>query len=53
MSKVLIVAEHDGSTLNPSTAKTISCATGLNADSLDVAVLGVPFDTLKKARWSV
>jgi len=40
MSKVLIVAEHDGSTLNPSMAKTVSCAAALDAADLDVAVLG-------------
>jgi len=40
MSKVLIIAEHDGSTLNPSTAKTVSCAAALDAAELDVAVLG-------------
>ena len=38
MSKVLILAEHDGAVLNPSTAKCVSCAGGLNAESIDVAV---------------
>jgi len=46
MSKVLIVAEHDGSTLNPSTAKTVSCATALNAAELVVAVLGSACDAV-------
>jgi len=40
MSNVLVVAEHDGSQLNPSTAKTLSCALSLNADAIDIAVLG-------------
>lgn len=38
MSKVLIVAEHDGSTLNPSTAKCLSCAGDLGAEAIDVVV---------------
>jgi len=37
MSKVLIVAEHDGSRLNPATAKAVSCAAGFGGD-IDVAV---------------
>jgi len=40
MSKVLILAEHDGAVLNPSTAKCITCAEGLNAESLDVVIFG-------------
>ncbi len=38
MSKVLIIAEHDGQTLNPSTAKCLTCAAELNADAIDIAV---------------
>jgi electron transfer flavoprotein alpha subunit len=37
MSKVLIVAEHDGSRLNAATAKAVSCAVGFGGD-IDVAV---------------
>lgn len=44
MSKVLIVAEHDSSTLNPSTAKTVACAQSLNAESIDVVVFGDSID---------
>jgi electron transfer flavoprotein alpha subunit len=40
MSKVLIVAEHDGAVLSPSIAKCVSCASGLNAESVDIAVFG-------------
>ena len=40
MTKVLIIAEHDGSTLNPSTAKCVACATELDGADIDVAVLG-------------
>ncbi len=39
MSKVLIVAEHLGDQLNPSTAKCVSAAKALNAESIDVLVL--------------
>jgi electron transfer flavoprotein alpha subunit len=38
MSKVLILAEHDGAALNPSIAKCVSCATDLKADSIDIAI---------------
>lgn len=40
MSKVLILAEHNGAVLNASIAKCVSCADGLNAESVDVAVFG-------------
>jgi len=36
--RVLIVAEHDGTTLNPSTARCVSCARGIGAGGIDVAV---------------
>jgi electron transfer flavoprotein alpha subunit len=39
MSKVLIVAEHDGSALNPSTAKCVSCAAAIEGAEIDVVVL--------------
>jgi electron transfer flavoprotein alpha subunit len=40
MHKVLIVGEHDGKTLNPSTAKCVTCAQGIPDAELSVAVLG-------------
>lgn len=46
MSSVLIVAEHDGSALNPSTAKTVSCAQSLNAESIDIVVFGQGVDAI-------
>jgi len=46
MSKVLIVAEHNGSALNPSTAKTVGCAQSLKADSIDIVVFGHAIDTV-------
>ena len=39
MSKVLVVAEHDDSALNSSTAKTVACAAGIDGAEIDVVVL--------------
>jgi len=39
MSKVLIVAEHDGEQLNPSVAKTIACAASIDGAEIHVAVI--------------
>ncbi len=39
MTKILIVAEHDGQTLNPSTAKCVSCASDFGSDQIDILVL--------------
>lgn len=38
MTKVLIIAEHDGKKLNGSTARVITCAQGLSAESVEIAV---------------
>ena len=38
MSNILIIAEHDGQTLNPSTAKTVACAADISDSTIDVAV---------------
>src|SRR5437016_4847751 len=38
MSKVLIVAEHDGAQLNPSTAKCVTCARGIAGADITVVV---------------
>ncbi len=46
MSKVLIVAEHNGSALNPSTSKTVGCAQSLKADSIEIVVFGHDIDTV-------
>jgi electron transfer flavoprotein alpha subunit len=40
MSKVLVIAEHDGQALNPSTAKTVACAAEIDGAEIDVLVLG-------------
>jgi len=39
MSKILVIAEHDGAKLNPSTAKCVSCASRIDGASIDVLVL--------------
>tara|TARA_R110002111_G_scaffold73018_4_gene116901 strand:- start:5269 stop:6210 length:942 start_codon:yes stop_codon:yes gene_type:complete len=39
MNKVLVIAEHDGSNLNGSTARAISCAKDIQAESIDIVVL--------------
>jgi electron transfer flavoprotein alpha subunit len=39
MTKILIVAEHDGTKLNPSTSKCVSCAARVPGASVDVLVL--------------
>jgi electron transfer flavoprotein alpha subunit len=44
MSKVLIIAEHDGSALNPSTAKCVSCAAAIGGE-IDIAVFGSGADS--------
>jgi electron transfer flavoprotein alpha subunit len=39
MSKILVIAEHDGARLNPSTAKCVSCASKIAGSAIDVLVL--------------
>jgi electron transfer flavoprotein alpha subunit len=39
MTRVLVIAEHDGVTLDPSTAKCVSCARELKPESIAVGVL--------------
>ncbi len=39
MSKILVIAEHDGSALNPSIAKVVACAASIDAAEIDVVVL--------------
>ncbi|RLA21021.1 MAG: electron transfer flavoprotein subunit alpha/FixB family protein [Gammaproteobacteria bacterium] len=38
MTKVLIIAEHDGKHINGSTARAVTCAQGLSAESVEIAV---------------
>ena len=43
MSRILIIAEHDGQSLNISTAKCVSCAQAIGGE-IDIAVLGNGID---------
>ena len=45
MSNILIIAEHDGETLNASTAKCVSCAQAIGGE-IDIAVLGDGIDAV-------
>ena len=38
MSKILLIAEHDGATLNPGTAKVLACAATIPGAEIDVAI---------------
>ncbi len=40
MAKVLLLAEHDGTTLNPATAKCVACAAKIDSGNIDVLVMG-------------
>ncbi len=40
MTKILVIAEHNGAALNPSTAKCVACAAQIDGATIDVAVLG-------------
>jgi electron transfer flavoprotein alpha subunit len=40
MHKILIVGEHDGKTLNPATAKCVTCATGIGEAEITIALFG-------------
>lgn len=48
MSKILIIAEHDGTSLNAATAKTLSCALEFKAESVDIAVFAGNGDAVAK-----
>ena len=39
MSRVLIIAEHDGAVLSPSVAKTVACAAQIEGAEIDILVL--------------
>jgi electron transfer flavoprotein alpha subunit len=40
MHKILIVGEHDGKTLNPATAKCVTCANGITDGEITIVLLG-------------
>jgi electron transfer flavoprotein alpha subunit len=39
MSKILVIAEHDGAKLNPSTSKCVTCGSKIGGSTIDVLVL--------------
>jgi electron transfer flavoprotein alpha subunit len=45
-AQILIVAEHDGSKLNPSTAKSVTCARGIAGAEIVVAVFAAKPDSV-------
>lgn len=49
MSKVLVIAEHDGSSVNPSTAKCVACAATLEGAEIHVVVFSDRGDELAAA----
>ncbi|MEO8839013.1 MAG: FAD-binding protein [Herbaspirillum sp.] len=46
MSKILVIAEHLGGKLNPSTARAVSAAIAVNGEAIDVLVLSDAPDTI-------
>jgi electron transfer flavoprotein alpha subunit len=40
MNKILIIGEHDGKSLNPATAKCVTCASGIAESEITVALFG-------------
>ncbi|MFC5743955.1 electron transfer flavoprotein subunit alpha/FixB family protein [Dyella tabacisoli] len=46
MSKILVIAEHLGGKLNPSTARAISAAAAVKAEAIDVLVLADAVDAI-------
>ena len=46
MSKILIIAEHNGSELNISTARCVACAKQIGAETIDIAVFSENGDVI-------
>jgi electron transfer flavoprotein alpha subunit len=46
MHKILIIGEHDGKTLNPATAKCVTCAAGIPEGEITIAVFGADTSTV-------
>jgi electron transfer flavoprotein alpha subunit len=49
MSRILVIAEHDGASVNPSTAKCVACASALPDADIHVAVFSDNGDSLAAA----
>ncbi len=52
MSSILIIAEHDGQSLNISTAKCVTCAQAIGG-TIDIAVVGSGIETIAKEAASL
>lgn len=46
MSNILVIAEHDGQTLNASTSKTVACAVEVEGATVDVVVFAASADAV-------
>src|ERR1700730_16257524 len=46
MHKILIIGEHDGKTLNPATAKCVTCASGIPDVEIAIVLLGAATSTV-------
>jgi electron transfer flavoprotein alpha subunit len=46
MNKILIIGEHDGKTVNPATAKCVTCAAAIPDAQITIAVLGADTATV-------
>ena len=53
MAKVLLIAEHDGESLNSSTAKCVACAAEIAAAEIDVAVFAESAESIAAAAASL
>jgi len=53
MAEVLIVAEHDGTTLNPSTARCVSCGVEIAAGAVDIVVFAADGRALAEQAASI
>ena len=53
MGRVLIIAEHDGTTLNRSTLKCVNCAASFENDGIDVAVFAENGESLASAAAAI
>ncbi len=53
MGRILVIAEHDGTTLNRSTSKCVSCAASFQNDGIDVAVFAVNGESLAEVAATI
>jgi len=53
MGRTLVIAEHDGITLNRSTYKCVSCAASFESDGIDVAVFAENGESLTQAAATI